>query len=448
MQKRMGRRAVVRLASYTLALIIALAVAAISGYTLANRNRTVIEYGYQRALGELTEYIGNLDITLEKGKYAATEKQLTGLSAKLQRDAGYAKNALEQLPVSAQELSNTYRFLSQVGNFCVSLSGRVAQGETLTEEETAALAQLSGYARTLTGQLAAMQSSLEAGELRLGEVAQVMRQEGETGAPPDINSGFLELEQGFEDYPTLIYDGPFSDHIQQQEPKLLKDKALIEEAEAIRKATSFGDVGHLTGSGELGGNLPCFQFAGETVAVSVTKAGGYVSSYIDSRVIGEASLTVEQAVKKGEDFLVLKDYTGFVVRYYSLNNGVLTINFAYAPDGVVYYPDLIKVGIAMDNGDMVLFDAKGYIMNHTARDLPAAKLSLKEARAKLSPRLTPQGEGRLTVIPSEGLREIPCYEFQCTGDDEEQVLVYINIETGMEEQILILLKDETGVLAM
>lgn len=196
MQKRMGRRAVVRLASYTLALIIALAVAAISGYTLANRNRTVIEYGYQRALGELTEYIGNLDITLEKGKYAATEKQLTGLSAKLQRDAGYAKNALEQLPVSAQELSNTYRFLSQVGNFCVSLSGRVAQGETLTEEETAALAQLSGYARTLTGQLAAMQSSLEAGELRLGEVAQVMRQEGETGARRISTAAFWSWSRG------------------------------------------------------------------------------------------------------------------------------------------------------------------------------------------------------------------------------------------------------------
>ena len=64
---KISRRAFVRLISYTAALVVALSAAAISGYTVANRNRTMIEYGYQRALGELTEYLGNMDIALEKG---------------------------------------------------------------------------------------------------------------------------------------------------------------------------------------------------------------------------------------------------------------------------------------------------------------------------------------------------------------------------------------------
>ena len=33
-------------------------------------------------------------------------------------------------------------------------------------------------------------------------------------------------------------------------------------------------------------------------------------------------------------------------------------------------------------------------------------------------------------------------------EDDDQVLVYINAENGMEEEILILLEDETGVLSM
>ena len=41
-----------------------------------------------------------------------------------------------------------------------------------------------------------------------------------------------------------------------------------------------------------------------------------------------------------------------------------------------------------------------------------------------------------------------CYEFACTGKKEETVLVYVNVETGLEEQILILMKDDLGVLAM
>lgn len=64
-----------------------------------------MEYSYQRALGELTDYVNNINIALEKGKYASTEKQLQGLSNKLWRETGYAKSALNQLPVNGTELS-------------------------------------------------------------------------------------------------------------------------------------------------------------------------------------------------------------------------------------------------------------------------------------------------------------------------------------------------------
>lgn len=75
----------------------------------------------------------------------------------------------------------------------------------------------------------------------------------------------------------------------------------------------------------------------------------------------------------------------FAYRYYSLNNGVLAINYAAVQDGVILYPDLIKIGIAMDDGQLVSFDANGYLMNHTARVLPAASVGEAEARARLSP---------------------------------------------------------------
>lgn len=102
-----------------------------------------MEYSYQRALGELTDYVNNINIALEKGKYASTEKQLQGLSNKLWRETGYAKSALNQLPVNGTELSATYKFLSQLGSFCVALSNRVSEGGTITEEESALMDQLT-----------------------------------------------------------------------------------------------------------------------------------------------------------------------------------------------------------------------------------------------------------------------------------------------------------------
>lgn len=94
------RRSVIRIVSFTLAALLALSAAAIGGYAAANRSRTSMEYSYQRALGELTDYVNNINIALEKGKYASTEKQLQGLSNKLWRETGYAKSALNQLPVN------------------------------------------------------------------------------------------------------------------------------------------------------------------------------------------------------------------------------------------------------------------------------------------------------------------------------------------------------------
>ncbi len=109
------RRSLVRIVSFTLAALVALSAAAVSGYAAASNSRTSIEYSYQRALGELTDYVNNITLALEKGKYASTEKQLQGLSGKLLRETGYAKVALNQLPVEGTELSATYKFLSQLG---------------------------------------------------------------------------------------------------------------------------------------------------------------------------------------------------------------------------------------------------------------------------------------------------------------------------------------------
>lgn len=438
----LSRRGLIRLISYTLAVIVALTAGTISGYTAAKRHRATIEYGYQRALGELTEYLGNLDITLEKGKYAATSGQLQGLSAKLWREAGYAKGVLGQLPVSGSELSGTYKFLSQVGDFCMVLSNRVAQGGTVSQEEADTLRELADYSHEIYIKVAEMQNAAAAGLLSFAEAADAAKAEA-----PALNDGFHDMEEGFEDYPTLIYDGPFSDHIQQQQPKFLQDKSIVTQEQAAMQAAPWAGRA-LEAAGESGGHLPCYQFVADNFSMTVTKAGGCVSYFLDSRSIGEAALTLEEALEKGDQFLKDRQLTGFVQSYYSLNNGVLTINYAYQAQGVVFYPDLIKVGVAMDNGQVVAYDAAGFLMNHTDRKLPDVRLTVEDARSKLSPLLNSEKAPRLTLIPDAGLSETLCYEFVCTGEDGEQVLVYIGTESGVEEQILILLQDETGTLVM
>ena len=442
------RRSLVRIVSFTLAALVALSAAAVSGYAAASNSRTSIEYSYQRALGELSDYVNNITLSLEKGKYASTEKQLQGLSGKLLRETGYAKVALNQLPVEGTELSATYKFLSQLGSFCASLSNRVAEGGTITEEELALMDQLTGYAAQISDHLSSMESALDNGELSFAELTQSVRASSEAEAVSSgLDNGFREMEEGFEDYPTLIYDGPFSDHILQQSPRLTEGRDVLSAEAALEKAKAFTGNDSLTLAEETGGNLPCYRFEADTLTISITQAGGYTDYFYNSREMGEAVLTADQALEIARDALNSLAPGEYAGRYYSISGGVLTANFAAKQGDVVLYPDLVKVGVALDTGEILSFDGRGYIMNHKERTLSEPALTREQAQAVLSPRLTVKSSG-LALIPTDSLGETLCWEFFCDGEDGDQVLVYINVENGMEEEILILLEDEMGVLSM
>ena len=86
-------------------------------------------------------------------------------------------------------------------------------------------------------------------------------------------------------------------------------------------------------------------------------------------------------------------------------------------------------------------------MNHTVRDIPAPILSLEEAQEKLNSNLTVE-DASPAVIPTSWKGESFCYEFHCTGKDGQEVLVYINTQTGLEDQILILEKSDNGTFVM
>ena len=74
------------------------------------------------------------------------------------------------------------------------------------------------------------------------------------------------------------------------------------------------------------------------------------------------------------------------------------------------------------------------------------KVSKEEAKAKINKNLQIESE-RLAIIPTEFQTEIMCWEFKGRVDDRE-FLVYINVETGKEEDILVILNSDEGTLTM
>lgn len=130
--------------------------------------------------------------------------------------------------------------------------------------------------------------------------------------------------------------------------------------------------------------------------------------------------------------------------YYLKQGGIITINYAYTQDNVTIYPDLIRVKIALDNGEIMGIETSGYLNTHEERTFVETKITIEEAKSKFNKDLEIFSEG-LAIIPTEWKTEIYCYEFKGRVYGRE-FLAYINVENGREENILMIIDTPNGTL--
>lgn len=447
-RENISRRARIRGISFLTALIAVLGVGTATGYYRASRYKNQLEYTYKRAMQDTSVYVSNISTDLQKGYYAGTPQQMSYISAKLWRESAAAKAALSSLPITELELGSTYQFLSQVGDYAMAVSKKAMNNEEITKEERENMKSLLDYASTLSSHISSLEKGLSSGEITL-DMVQATAAAVRNGELPEDTSigGFEELEQSFEGYPTLIYDGPFSDHILEKKAELLQGKEEIgrEEARGIAAKALGVEAASLSDLGDEESRTPSYCFFTGEETIAVTKNGGYVSYIMGSYEPGKAAVSQEEAVAAGLGFLKGLGYGSMKETYYEVGDGMVTINFAYVQDETICYTDLIKVNVAMDTGRVVSMDARGYIVNHKDRSLPVPKMTRQKAQNQVSSALRVENV-RLALIPTSGLNEVLTYEFTCRGENDQGVLVYINAENGREEQIFLLLETEGGVL--
>ena len=442
----MSKRALVRIITFSLAVILTLAVFTVQYGTRAAKAERAVENNYMHAVEELSLNLDNIKNNLQKGMYTNSISMLSNLSEKLCSDAATAKNSLSRLPVDELDLTDTYRFLSQVGNYAKALAEKCAEGGGLTADERKNIAALYAYAGELSGNMWDIEQRIEKGKITLSDTVYAASQL-DADDPVTVTDGFTDFAVSDNSYPTLIYDGPYSDHIMEKSPLMLKNEKDIDANEAMRRAKKLSDSDQLRLMMQEDGKMPSYVFTDDERVIAVTKAGGMYSYMLSTRAVGKAAITAKEAVSRAKDYLSELGVRSVTDSYYEIRNGICVVNLAAEQNGVTMYTDLIKVGVALDNGEVLSFDMRGYLTNHTIRELPQPKISAELAETLVSGSLDTIST-RLCVIPSSGQNEVFCYEVRCTGEQGENILVYLNAETGREEQILILKIGRGGVLTV
>ena len=217
----------------TAALLLAVGVAATAlwGVNQMQGRRAVeseLAARYQQAFFDAVGHVENVEVLLSKGIAASTPRQLAEIFSNLRDQAQSAQANLTRLPLVQGTLTQTSKFLTQVGDFGFTIAKKAAAGIPPNDDEMDLMRRMREEAALISASLHEIQREAASGRMPWEEIRSrsnrrlAARGEGEM-------TGFTRLEDHFQRIPVIQYDGPFSDHVLQREPKGLTGENVSEE---------------------------------------------------------------------------------------------------------------------------------------------------------------------------------------------------------------------------
>lgn len=434
----MEKRTLIHLACFALALSVILGSSTIYYAYQYLQYESYTEAQHQNSLSQLLNSLNQLETSLEKAKYLPEGALRQTMAADIWMECQLASEALSALPLGDRRLEQTETYIAQVGDYAYYLMRNSAYGRSSSEEWTT-LCGLSDHAASMLQQIDLLKEQFDTGSIRIS--IDPLQQ------PGALSTSLSQINDEFPEYASLIYDGPYSDHIAQRAPKALDGQRIYSMEEALEKAAALLQVSPdaIAIDYDSTGQIPAYGFSCDTRSISLSKQGALLLSLTDSRDLGHAMISEKQAIEKASAYLRDLGLQKMIHSYYTNYENILTINFHYAEGDVIVYPDLIKIGVALDDGSIVRLDTTGFAMNHHSRQIAVPDISADQARQSIPEGLTIESE-HLVYIPTTGQNEVLCWEFICKSANGGQVLLYMNAETGQTENVLLLIESETGVL--
>lgn len=427
----------------TVAALAVLAAVLVTGTVIINYESTNRKNGldnmYSAAFYDLSDSANNIEVNLSKLMIANGKKESVTVINDTTAQAELASSSLSRLPLEPENIEKTVKFYNQVGDWCRSYAAAIIDGADTAfyrdQAETLYIAarNINESLKDISAKSDGKPISECVGDDRLLAF--------------DMNLSMSDVENNSVEYPELIYDGPFSD------AKKYDFRALdgMEEVGAERAAEIAAEKVGLTDVefiGETAGKTQVYELqgkiSGDDAHVSVTKKGGVIIGFDRTKSVGKVVLTREEASAKADDYAARLGYENLEPVWYNAENGVGFVNLAPIADGVTYYPDLVKVKVALDDGEILGAEATGYCSGHYDRNLKPT-ISEKTALSLISDKIAVE-KVSLAVIPYKETERF-CYEIYGSYKGLDY-FVYIDAATGEQADVLRVIDSEQGSMIM
>ena len=423
-----------------------LVLASVLTFTLLMPTTTenLMDLSYRRSFYDTVEQVDNIDLNLSKALASkdanAVEKYLIDVAI----NSELAENDIGQLPLHDESKFYTAKLINQIGDYSKYLVKKLIDGENLSSVDKQNLEQLSNANRELKDVLQQIMTQT-GGDYSFSDLEKARSNDV-------IIQGLTKLQNLSVEYPELIYDGPFSDGQDQRVIKgLSKNQVTFDEAkENFIKIFKGYDFDSIDPAGMTDGDIVCYNIQAvlddSILYAQISKNDGKLIMFAYAGSCENVVVDEQTAIENAEQFLLNMGLSDMQEVWMNISNNVYTFNFAKKQNGIILYPDLVKVRVCAQTGKVIGIEAKSYYTNHTTRKIESPLLSQKQARQKVLDTIEVKAS-RLVVVPIGSTNETLCYEF--FGElDGQTYYVYIDAIYGRQVQMFKVVEGTEGTLLM
>ena len=361
-------------------------------YSSGKQKANVLEGVYTSSYYSMVDNVNNLAVDLSKYSTLTTTKAKTDTIQDMMVDCNYILAGLSVLPINEENVVSATKFFNQVNGLCEAYLNVLNNNETLTNEQELMFDKIglvvgeikSNFNNQADGMYDTNFNFVDAGIF------------DNTGMN-ELSAGMGDLTDSTIEYPSMIFDGPFSTALETKNVKgLPKEEVSKDQAYDYLKNTVYKNRKNVN-----------ISFANETDGdIATYNLLITISSYAEG---GDAIMSEEQAVEMAKTFANNIGFENMNNVWKEVNENVAYINLAPIIDGVIMYPDLVKVKVDLTSQEIIGFEAVNYALNHIDRDVEFN--ALLEDAEKLLGFDYEILETNKAVIRLESGKEIEAYEF-------------------------------------
>ncbi len=413
-----------------LVILLCVLIAYYQVYTSGKQNANILEGVYASSYYTMVDNVNNLSVDIAKyGNLTTTQSKIDTMTDMV-ADCNYVLSGLSVLPINNENVIAVTKFFNQISGLCEAYSKTLSTGGSLSQEQELVFDEVGLVVNQIKNNLYSQNQSFYSNKFSFVD-ASVFDNTGMN----ELSATLGDLSNTSIDYPAMIFDGPFSSALETSEVRGLPDSVVsADEAYDYLYNTVYSGRSDVSISleGETSGDITTYDYEvsvdGKTFYAQVSKRGGLLITISGYSEKGDAIMSSEQAMELAKTFANNIGFENMDSVWAEVHDNVAYINLAsLTADGVILYPDLVKVKVDLTAQEVIGFEALNYALNHTEREY-SFDLSEDEAESVLGIDYEVLKLSQ-TIIRLDSGKEIAAYEFMLERMDGIY-FYYINANTG------------------